>query len=42
MPELRIGDPMPATTLIGAEGPIELRDRIGKPLVVYFYPKDET
>lgn len=33
---------MPDTTLIGAEGPTQLRDKIGKPLVVYFYPKDET
>lgn len=42
MPDLKPGDPMPATTLVGPEGPIQLRDRIGKPLVVYFYPKDET
>ena len=33
---------MPATTLVGKDGPIDLRTRIGKPLVVYFYPKDET
>ncbi len=33
---------MPATQLAGEAGPVELRDRIGKPLVVYFYPKDET
>jgi thioredoxin-dependent peroxiredoxin len=42
MPELRVGDSMPATTLIGKDGPVDLRARIGKPLVVYFYPKDET
>jgi thioredoxin-dependent peroxiredoxin len=39
---LENGDAMPATTLIGPEGPVELRDKVGKPLVVYFYPKDET
>ena len=42
MPELKLGDPMPDTTLLGATGPVQLRDKIGKPLVVYFYPKDET
>jgi thioredoxin-dependent peroxiredoxin len=42
MANLRPGDPMPETTLIGPDGPTKLRDRIGKPLVVYFYPKDET
>jgi len=39
---LNVGDPMPATTLAGDAGPVELRDKIGKKLVVYFYPKDET
>ena len=33
---------MPATSLVGETGPVQLRDKIGKPLVVYFYPKDET
>ena len=33
---------MPATTLVGEAGPVNLRDKIGKPLVVYFYPADET
>ncbi len=42
MPELNAGDAMPDSTLVGPEGPVQLRDRIGKPLVVYFYPKDET
>jgi len=42
MANLRPGDPMPDSTLVGPEGPTKLRDRIGKPLVVYFYPKDET
>jgi thioredoxin-dependent peroxiredoxin len=42
MANLSPGDAMPDTTLIGPEGPLKLRERIGKPLVVYFYPKDET
>lgn len=39
---LNVGDAMPEATLQGETGPVKLRDRIGKPLVVYFYPKDET
>ena len=42
MADLKPGDSMPDTTLVGADGPVQLRDRLGKPLVVYFYPKDET
>ena len=42
MPNLGPGDPMPESTLVGPDGPTQLRDKIGKPLVVYFYPKDET
>lgn len=42
MADLQPGDAMPDTTLAGADGPVQLRDRLGKPLVVYFYPKDET
>jgi thioredoxin-dependent peroxiredoxin len=42
MPELTNGDAMPETTLVGPEGPVQLRERLGKTLVVYFYPKDET
>lgn len=42
MANLTPGDPMPETTLVGPDGPTKLRDRIGKPIVVYFYPKDET
>jgi peroxiredoxin Q/BCP len=37
-----VGDAMPEATLIGPEGPIRLREKIGKPLVVYWYPADET
>lgn len=39
---LDVGDPMPETTLAGPDGPVQLRDKIGKPLVVYWYPADET
>jgi peroxiredoxin Q/BCP len=42
MPELTTGEAMPDTTLVGPDGPIQLRERLGKTLVVYFYPKDET
>ena len=42
MGDLQVGDAMPDSTLVGAEGAVPIRDRIGKPLVVYFYPKDET
>ena len=42
MANLRPSDAMPDTSLVGPEGPVQLRDKIGKPLVVYFYPKDET
>jgi thioredoxin-dependent peroxiredoxin len=39
---LNVGEPMPDVTLQGDSGPVKLREKIGKPLVVYFYPKDET
>ena len=39
---LNVGESMPDTTLVGDAGPVKLRDRLGKTLVVYFYPKDET
>ncbi len=39
---MKLGDAMPDTTLVGSNGPVKLRDKVGKPLVVYFYPKDET
>ena len=42
MADLSQGDAMPDTTLVGSDGSVKLRDKIGKPLVVYFYPKDET
>ena len=37
------GDPMPDVVLTGADGqPVRLSDFRGKPLVVFFYPKDDT
>jgi peroxiredoxin Q/BCP len=42
MSELNTGDSMPDSTLVGEHGLLNLRDKIGKPLVVYFYPADET
>ena len=42
MSDLSPGDPMPESTLVGEQGLLNLRDKIGKPLVVYFYPADEA
>lgn len=40
---LAIGDLLPEGELILADGtPLSLRDRVGQPLVVYFYPKADT
>lgn len=40
---LTTGDKLPPATLIKADGtPIALADFIGKPLVLYFYPKADT
>ena len=37
------GETLPDVTLTGADGaPIRLADFRGKPVVVYFYPKDDT
>lgn len=36
------GDPLPDVTLAGADGPVRLAGFKGKPLVIYFYPKDDT
>ncbi|WNO54918.1 peroxiredoxin [Stakelama saccharophila] len=37
------GDPLPAVTLEGSDGTaVDLRDYRGKPLVLYFYPRDDT
>ena len=39
---IEVGDNLPDLELVGADGPIRLRDYVGKPLVLYFYPKDDT
>lgn len=40
---LAIGDMLPGGELILADGtPLSLHDRVGRPLVVYFYPKADT
>ncbi len=39
---VNIGDQLPDSTLAGDTGPVKLRDHLGKALVIYFYPKDET
>lgn len=36
------GDPIPDLTLVGGAGPIALRSFVGRPLAIYFYPKDDT
>lgn len=42
MADLKAGDPAPDFELQGAEGPLRLADFKGRPLVLYFYPKDDT
>ena len=40
---VKVGDKAPAFTLKDQEGhPQEVRDYAGQPLVLYFYPKDDT
>lgn len=40
---MEIGDTLPAGTLTAADGtPFALADRVGEPLVLYFYPKADT
>ena len=39
---VNVGDQLPDATVIGESGPVKLRDKLGKTLVIYFYPKDET
>ena len=40
---LKVGDKIPNFTSIDSNGnSFEVRDYIGKPLVIYFYPKDNT
>jgi peroxiredoxin Q/BCP len=42
MSKLTEGAAAPDFQLLGADGPVTLADFKGKPLVVYFYPKDDT
>lgn len=42
MSALTEGSDAPDFELQGAQGPVKLADFAGKPLVVYFYPKDDT
>jgi peroxiredoxin Q/BCP len=43
MSTLKIGDEAPAFKAVDQDGnPISLKDYIGKKLVLYFYPKDDT
>lgn len=40
---LKIGDKIPSFTSIDSKGDsFEIKNYIGKPLVIYFYPKDDT
>jgi thioredoxin-dependent peroxiredoxin len=40
---LQVGDKIPLFTAIDSKGnDFEIRDYIGQPLVIYFYPKDDT
>lgn len=39
---VNVGDAMPQSLLESEAGMVNLRDKLGKALVVYFYPKDET
>ncbi|MBN8814256.1 MAG: peroxiredoxin [Sphingomonas sp.] len=39
---IEVGGDLPDLELTGADGPIRLRDYVGKPFVLYFYPKDDT
>ena len=40
---LKIGDKIPSFTSIDSKGnSFDIKEHIGKPLVIYFYPKDDT
>ncbi len=40
---IKVGDPVPAVTPLDADGaPLPLAGLVGKPFVVYFYPKADT
>jgi len=41
--KITIGDTIPNFTLLDQNGVgVTIKDKIGKPLVIYFYPKDDT
>lgn len=42
MADLVEGAKAPAFEMQGSDGPVRLADFAGKPLVLYFYPKDDT
>lgn len=43
MNEIKVGDPVPEFTLLDQNKQlVNIKDKIGKPLVIYFYPKDDT
>lgn len=40
---LQVGEPLPHFTAVDSQGnPFHSKDYYGKPLVIYFYPKDDT
>lgn len=40
---MQLGDSLPRTEVIQEDGtPLRLTDLVGKPLILYFYPKDDT
>jgi peroxiredoxin Q/BCP len=40
---VKVGDPAPDFTLLSNQGePVQLQRFLGKPVVLYFYPKDNT
>jgi len=43
MNEIKVGDALPEFTLLDQNNEsVNIKDKIGKPLVIYFYPKDDT
>jgi thioredoxin-dependent peroxiredoxin len=42
MSNIETGSAAPDFELAGPDGPLRLADFVGKPLVLYFYPKDDT
>ncbi len=43
MAKLREGDQIPSFELENQDGKlVKIKERIGKPMVIYFYPKDDT